>query len=257
MEHQKPKTSLLSNILILVFFIGLSVGAGWLHLATQPQEWRVSARFDAPKVAELGNFYSLKSTYRQVQNDGNALPHNEQEITAAAFDEFKQRLTALDDRLEFLTNNTLVQQTAAVNHQPTAVFARQLAEKLKFDSATGTLSFQLVNPDHAATVLSDFIQKSSLKARENLNNDLIQQWKLLFQQVKQSADANLGEQWQAKLTLMRSVQPLDNQLVPYHFIQKPIAATKPALPDNLTLVLALCAGFGALLGLFVIALRRK
>lgn len=257
MEHQNTKTSLVSNVLILCFFIILGLGAGWLHLSFQPQQWQVTAKFAPPKAVELGNFYALKSTYQQIQNDGTPTPNAAQEIADTAFAEFKKQITALDSRLDFLSAHNIVQQIAQVNYQSTAVLARQLAETLQFDPTTDSLSFRLVNPEQAGTVLNDFIQHSTVQVRGHLNAELIEQWKLLFQQVKQSAEANLGEQWQAKLNLMRSVQALDDKLMPYHLVQKPIVADKPSLSPHFATVLALCAILGALLGIFVIVLRRK
>lgn len=257
MTEPKLHTSLFSNLLILVFFSVLGAAIGWLHLSTQPPQWPVTARFEAPQAVELGNFYALKQTYQQLQNDDPLPPNAEHAISAEVFEEFKRQITPLDARLAFLSNNETVRQIAAVNYQPVGVVARQLAETLQFDPTTNTLSFQLINPEQAAAILNDFIQARVLTTREHLNGVLIQQWKALFQQVKQAAEANLGEQWQVKLNQMRSVQPLDDQLVPYHLVQKPIASAKPALPEQLTAFLAICAGIGALLGLCVIALRRK
>lgn len=56
---------------------------------------------------------------------------------------------------------------------------------------------------------------------------------------------------------MRSVQPLDNKLVPYNLVQKPTRQNKAELPKNLYLSLSIGGVLGLLLGLVFILLRRK
>lgn len=114
-----------------------------------------------------------------------------------------------------------------------------------------------MNPNQAVQVLNAYLEINTAQSRKALNDDLIAKWKFLFQNVKQSADANLGESWKGKLNLMRSVQPLDNALTPYNLVQKPTAATKAELPENLNQSLGIGGGIGLLLGLLFAFARRK
>ncbi|MDO9735384.1 transporter, partial [Glaesserella parasuis] len=107
---------------------------------------------------------------------------------------------------------------------PVSLEAQQLASSFHFNEATNTLSTTLINPNEAVTLLTDFIAFSTLQTRADLNTELITKWKVLFQQVKQLAETSTGtaqQEWTTKLNLMRSVQPLDNQLTAYRLVKSP------------------------------------
>lgn len=234
---------------LLCAVIGAGIGAFFAqHL---PHYVKVSARFEAPKIADLGNYYSLLQTYTLVQNDGKTTPTLEQSAVETAYAEFQKALAAPDVKRAFLANHPTVKQIAEVYHQPVEPFAEVLAEKLVFDLPSNTLRFSLVNPTQATQVLNDFIALHTDRTRQLLNNDLISKWKFLFQSVKQSADANLGEIWHAKLKMMLSVQPLDNQLTPYRFQQTVLAEKQSPFSEAFIYKLLIGGGLGLLLGLFI------
>lgn len=249
--ENRHRSGMLIALLLMIIFVLIGLGAGYFHANTQPKQWKVTANFEVPKVAELGNYYALYGIYDLVQNDGKSTPNLEQIAAEQSYGEFKKALTAADHRYQFMVENPLVKQIAAAYNRPLPEMAREFADKLQFDATKGSLSFTLVNPEQASQILNEFIALQTLQTRNLLNNDLISKWKFLFQNVKQSADANLAESWQAKLKLMQSVEPLDNQLLPYRLSQKPIAAAQPEPPTNLYLLLAVGGGIGLLLGSLV------
>ena len=75
---------------------------------------------------------------------------------------------------------------------------------------------------------------------------MITKWKSLFEQVKNAADAKIDVSWENKLKMMQSVQPLDNNLVAFHFVQQPnlVMAEKPYVIST-----GIGAGFGIMLSL--------
>ena len=92
----------------------------------------------------------------------------------------------------------------------------------------------------------EYIRYVNNQARQTLNNELITKWKSLFEQVKNAADAKIDVSWENKLKMMQSVQPLDNNLVAFHFVQQPnlVMAEKPYVIST-----GIGAGFGIILSL--------
>lgn len=193
LSQTRSKSSLLSNIFITLLLIVGGIIAGYFHSITQPQQWKVTAKLAHPKITDLGNYFSLYSTYSIVQNDGKSDPNLEKNITEAVFNEFTKTITAEDNRQQFLKNHSIVKQIAEVHYKSTNEIALDLGENLLFDPNENTLSLVLVNPEQAVKLLNDFLSQSTNLARREINNDLIAKWKFLFQNVKQSADANLGK----------------------------------------------------------------
>lgn len=255
-ESSKPQ-NLIGLLLTLLLFIVAGVGGGYFYADMQPKRWKASAVFELPQAADLGNYFALYHTYTLVQQDGKIDPNLEKQVSEDSYAEFQRVLLALDSRRQFLSENVIVKQIADVHYLPLNEVVNKLSDALHFDPNTRTLSLALVNPEQAGKLLTQFIVFTREQVRTSLNNELIAKWKFLFQNVKQSAEANLGEGWQAKLNLMRSVQPLDNQLTPYRLVQKPTAHTQPEPAENLLVSLGVGAGIGFLLGLFFILNRRK
>lgn len=255
--QSSKKGGLFGSLAVAALLVAGGVAGGYFYAGSQPQQWKATAKFEAPKVADLGNYFSLLSTYNLVQNDGKADPNLEKNVAESSYAEFKRLLTSAESRQQFLSQHSVIQQIAEVNNRPLTEVVNQLADKLHFNETDNTLSFALVNPQQAVQVLNAYIAQNTEQARQSLNGDLIAKWKFLFQNVKQSAEANLGESWQGKLNLMRSVQPLDNTLVPYHFVQKPTPATTAEAPENLGKSLGFGGAVGLLLGLLFVFTRRR
>ncbi|RPE90996.1 transporter [Frederiksenia canicola] len=224
--------------------LGAAVGFGLAEIQT-PQ-WRTTAQFDQPTVQELGNYYALASTYHLVS--GEKIDQFDQWLSEKSYGEFKRNLTSPDVIKQFLTEKM----------QP-----EQLINAFQFDAKTQQLHLTLSHRETAKPLLDEFIQYANLRSRAALNGELISQWKVLFQQVKTAAETNLGaiqngshiaaQDWNGKLTLMKSVQPLDNQLIAYRLVQRPSVPVQPHSPiRNLWMMIG--AASGLLLGLFSLSL---
>lgn len=251
------KSGILGSLVVAAILTAAGAAGGYWHANNQPQQWKATAKFEAPKVADLGNYFSLFSTYSLVQNDGKNDPALEKTVTDEAFATFKRVITSPEKRQQFLSNNAIVKQIAEVHNQSLNDTVNRLSDKLQFNEADNSLSLSLANPNQAAQILSAFIAQNTEESRKLLNDELVAKWKFLFQNVKQSADANLGESWKGKLNLMRSVQPLDNTLTAYHLVQKPTPATKAELPENLNTSIGIGGAIGLLLGLLFAFARRR
>lgn len=251
MQTSLNKRSGFAPFLTMLFSLLLGISLGVLFAYSQPTYWKITARFEAPKVSDLGNYYSLLQTYTLVQNDGKSDPELEQKAIKIVYTEFKKSLNTPDVRLQFLNNHPIIKQIAAAYNKPLEQLVKELATKIEFEPQNEALSFALINPTQAIVLLNDFITFHTEKTRLALNNDLVSKWKFLFQNVKQSAEANLGESWQAKLSFMRSVQPLDNTLMPYHLRQAPLTEPKPELPERLGYYGGIGGVLGLIFGLFI------
>ncbi len=264
-QVQKTQSSIgkfLVSLLVLLFLSVLGAGAGWVGATMQPAKWKAEAQFEAPKVVDLGNYYSLLSTYNLLKGETPETTMADMALTNSVYQEFTRDLKSPDVLQQFLTQSEKVKQQATAKNQPTSVFAQEIARQFKFDDATNTLSLTLLNPEEASMLLNDFIVFSTMKSRSTLNADLIAKWKILFQQTKQMAESNVGaiqqgtqvaqQDWSGKLKLMRSVQPLDNKLLPFRFIKAPSTPTISEPPENQLLWLVMGGGVGLLLGLFIV-----
>lgn len=118
--------------------------------------------------------------------------------------------------------------------------AAELVEQFRFekDMATSADNVSLIaeNAEEAQKLLADFIPLVNTQARDKLNADLIAKWKVLFQQIKTASELNINgkqgsQDWAAKLQMMRSVQPLDNQLTAYRLVKSPSVPLKSESPD--------------------------
>lgn len=273
-------------VLILSTFLGAAAGYGLSYL--QPPKWRVSAQFDAPTVTELGNYYTLLSTYNLL-NGGDPIsyklikdekgsfalaPESNNQSSAQAIErsyaEFKRQLASADTLQAYLNGNELIKRKAIATNQSEVVLMQKVATQFQFQVANrsvaqDTLSYVGDNATEGAQLISGFIHFANLRARESLNNELITRWKVLFQQTKQAAENNLGaiqqgseiarQDWQGKLTMMRAVQPLDNQLQAYRLTRSPTTPLAPSSP-NRPIWLTIGALSGLLLALFGLTLVR-
>lgn len=259
--------ALVKNVLILTACVGLGAGAGFGLAGTQTPMWQSTMKFEAPTIVELGNYYSLATTYALVQ--GDKMAEVEQTITQKSYNEFKRNLNSADQLKRYLVDSDIVKQQASAKNLPIDTVAQQTALAFHFDEPKAQLSVTLENPENAKKLLADFVSFSTLQTRSILNNELIQKWKVLFQQVKQASEHNLGtvqigeqvakQDWSGKLNVMKSVKALDDQLVAYRVLQSPSSPTEPHSPDK-SLWLMIGALSGLVFGLFCVALlsfRRK
>ena len=69
---------------------------------------------------------------------------------------------------------------------------------------------------------------------------------IVIRTSENAADAKIDVSWENKLKMMQSVQPLDNNLVVFHFVQQPnlVMTEKPYVIST-----GIGAGFGIILSL--------
>ena len=286
--HYSLVRIMLRNLAVLLLSIGFGVATGWGLTQLQTPMWKSTAQFDKPLVTHLGNYYSLFSIYTLLNGghhtaykvttlaNGTAvlvpeLSHfAEETATEKSFQEFKRMLTSPDVLHQFLTQNELIKQTASQNNMPVALLAQEISTQFSFESKTDRLSVLSANPKEAAQLLTGFITFANAQAVANLNAELVAVWKTLFQQTKQAAEIKLGaiqqgsqiaqQDWAGKLNLMLSVQPLDNKLEAFRFVQSPTVPLQPHTPA-VSLWMMIGGLVGLVLGLLIVSVsslsRRK
>lgn len=242
------------STLILLTAIGAGLGAATAHY--QPTQWQVQAQFQAPKMEALGNYFSLFSTYGLVSGDAEAVDVSkmERKATDAAFALFSQNLTANEPRVAFLSNQPSVQQRANLEGLSAQAFAQKLAQHFQVTPNGNGLdvTFSSYNLADVDNLFVEYLKAVNTETRTALNNELINKWKALFQQVKTAADAKLDASWENKLNMMKSVQPLDNNLVAFSFTKQ--TALSP-MPQPYLLWAGLGAISGFVMGLIALLLN--
>ncbi|QNS15440.1 Wzz/FepE/Etk N-terminal domain-containing protein [Mannheimia bovis] len=248
--------TLFYRFLVLILFTAIGVGLGYGLSYSQPEKWKVTAQFEQPNVPDLGNYYSLLSTYHFLSSSTPELSNQtvQKEAVEQVYEEFKRNLTSADLLQAYLVESEVVKLKAQVEKKSTAIVAAELVEQFSFQKDVATsadnLSLTLENAEDAQKLLTDFIPLVNTQARERLNADLIAKWKVLFQQIKTASELNVGakgnQDWAAKLQMMRSVQPLDNQLKAYRLVKSPSVPLKAESPDRLFWLM-----IGALSGLLI------
>ncbi|MGX3066854.1 hypothetical protein [Ursidibacter arcticus] len=247
-------------IFILLTLIGSAIGCKSSEF--QSEQWQAEVKLEEPVVQDLGNYYALATTYDFLQGK------SERRLTNNVYQEFLLNLSSQDVLTAFLAQHEIVKKYASDHKQLVEAvlphFIEGFASVLpKYnDSSNATFTWQ--NAEQAKILLNDYIQFAGVKARESLNGELITKWKVLFQQVKFSAENQLGavlqgdqiaqQDWNGKLNLMRAVQPLDDKLVPYRITQS--VTVKKAQAQN-QIYWGLCGGvIGVLLALLFIGFSR-
>ncbi|AHG76461.1 Lipopolysaccharide chain length determinant protein [Mannheimia varigena USDA-ARS-USMARC-1296] len=248
--------TLFYRLLVILLFTAVGAGAGFGLSYSQPEKWKVTAQFEQPNVPDLGNYYSLLSTYNFLSSNTKELNSSvsQKEAVEQSYEEFKRNLNSADLLQAYLVQTEEVKLKAQVEKKSPEWVAAELAEQFSFqkDGASNTDNVSLIseNAEEAQKLLTDFIPLVNTQAREKLNADLITKWKVLFQQIKTASELNVGERgiqdWSAKLQMMRSVQPLDNQLKAYRLVKSPTIPLKAESPDRLFWLMA-----GALGGLLI------
>lgn len=259
--------TLFYRFLVLILFTAIGAGVGYGLSYTQPEKWKVTAQFEQPSVPDLGNYYSLLSTYNFLSSNTPELSSQttQKEAAEQAYEEFKRNLNSADLLQAYLVESEVVKLKAQVEKKSTAIVAAELVEQFSFqkDAASNADNVSLIseNAEDAQKILTDFIPLVNTQAREKLNADLIAKWKVLFQQIKSASELNIGakgnQDWAAKLQMMRSVQPLDNQLKAYRLVKSPAVPLKSESPDRLFWLMVGALG-GLLIGFMLsFAVRAK
>ncbi|PRM48675.1 hypothetical protein [Haemophilus influenzae] len=234
------------KFILSFLFILIGGGLGFAGAHVHPIKWQVRAQFEAPKINELGNYFSLFSTYSLVSGDADAvnMVKIERKATDSAYHEFTKILNSSAQLMAFLNQSDFVKARAKLENET----VQQIASHFKFSQENNLDQFILssFDRDEVDQLFVEYIRYVNNQARQTLNNELITKWKSLFEQVKNAADAKIDISWENKLKMMQSVQPLDNNLVAFHFVQQPnlVMAEKPYVIST-----GIGAGFGIILSL--------
>lgn len=234
--------TLFYRLLVVLLLTAIGAAAGYGLSYSQTEKWKVTAQLEQPVVPDLGNYYSLLSTYSFL-NTNSQDANLQKDVLDEVYTEFKRNLTSADLLQNYLAQTEAVKLKAQLENKSPAMMASQLAAHFSFakDPAISADNFSFVseNPEEAQKLLSEFILLANSQAREKLNADLIAKWKVLFQQIKAAAELNLGakqgnpaQDWNGKLQMMRSVQPLDNTLTTYRLVKSPSIPLSPVSPER-------------------------
>lgn len=263
MTEQKVKkvSSLWRLRLVFIFCLTLIAAVIGGYVATlQPQKTLVEAQLEKPNVAELNNYFSLLTTYRLV-NDENKM--SDEQITDLVYQEFVKQLSSQSLLKEYLQQQSLITNLALYNAIPVEQQLQQLINDFVIQQQNGILYISWLNPiannQLAQQLITGWIQQANIQAKQLLYADLVHKWKTLFQQVKLAADNNLAESWKGKLQIMLSVQPLDDKLVAYRYLQQPQANQTGLTYQRLLAPTLIAGGIGLLVGLLfsLIFIRRN
>lgn len=216
----------MKKLILSLLFIVLGGGIGATIAHFYPPKWQVSVQFDTPKMDELGNYFSLYSTYSLVSGDADAVDMTkvEKKATEAAYQEFSTLLSSPAQLEAYLAQSPFVKSLATIEQISEQETAKKLTAHFQFDNQNGHVQFTLTSFDRQEvdSLFVDYIRYINQQARDTLNKGLIDKWKALFGQVKQAAEAKIDVSWENKLKMMQSVKPLDNNLVAFRFVQSPM-----------------------------------
>lgn len=233
-----------NKFLVILLFPLLCASVAICGTCFMPTQWQISAQIAPPKMNELGNYFSLSSTYRLVSDDANAADINklEQTISQNAYLQFLKNLNAIEKRVIFFEQSDYLKKQANIEKIALKEIAQQRAAQ--FTIKQNQLRFSSFDLETLDVLFIGYLREINQQTRNALNEEIITKWRALFQQVKNAADAKLNVSWENKLKIMQSVQPLDNNLVAFHFEQAPkiTALPKPYL---------LLGCSGAILGLLL------
>lgn len=247
-------------LITLIFALG-GYGASFLGKT----QWKAEAQFYSPTVNQLGNYYNLASMHQFIQGQ----PFSEKALELQVYEEFKRQLFSDKNITEFWLSTSYYKQRETGDKLADERVLRSLVKTMKFSTAlkgqAESISLYLDNPKQASELLAEFIAYTNLKARNVLYNELITQWKNLFNQVNMASQLNLGntfqfgaigsQDWQGKLNMMKSVSPLDNNLVAYRYFKDPFSSPQPERQVIYWIILA--GLLGVIVGSFLVKIRKK
>ncbi|MDU8924362.1 chain-length determining protein [Pasteurellaceae bacterium LIM206] len=225
-------------------------GAGFAGSLMVPPKWQSDSLIEAPTSAELGNYYSLFSTYHLV-----AETKPQDSVNNSVYVGFRKLAASYDLAKAFWQATEYYKQKSTDDEQHDNALLDELTKTIQVSEQNGKtrISLTLDNPKRAYELLGSYMDYVNNANKRAVYEELILQWKTLFNQVKTASEVNLaasGQQnWQGKLAMMKTVQPLDDKLQSFHFLKKPTVAVQ-ASHDRLTYT-AVGAGVGAVLGLIL------
>lgn len=278
-------------MLLILTAMGGAAGFGLSYLFTPT--WKATAQFDRPTLQDLGNYYSLYSTYAFLTDADSAsyyvvkgkqgdLTLNpdvsgkaEDSALNGAYQEFVHNLTSPDTLLNYLEQTEEVKLKAQAENISPAIAAQETAKRFAFQAANKSTLFDQLSvvsgtPEEAHKLLTGFIAFTNQQTKTVLNRELGAKWKVLFQQIKTASEIKLGatrqgnqimeQDWRGKLGVMRSVQALDDKLTAFRYAKEPRVPYETDSPNRL-FWLTIGALSGLLFGMLFISalgvLKRK
>ncbi|WP_439240668.1 chain-length determining protein [Lonepinella sp. BR2474] len=251
---------LVKSTLFILFFTALFAVAGYGGSYAMKEQWKVDVEVRQPKVEQLGNYFALFDMYQLVS--GNKAKAEEQKDTAnIVFNSFKQQVQGYDNLAKFWSNSDFYKQRQTGIEEKDNAFLQDLIANTTFVEGNpdrhipDRISVTLDNPKQAAQQLDNFVKYTNYVTQQSLYNELIAKWKTLFNQVNLAAQQSTDNaaqnelSWKGKLNMMKSVSPLDNQLMTFDYLKSP-SQPQVASPDRL-LWASVGGAFGFLLGLLL------
>lgn len=247
-----------NTAIIMIFTLVLAIAGFGVSFLITPQ-WTAEATLKESDASALGNYYALNKTYQLL--DGTEVTQD-QTISKNVYQVFWQKLASPDNIRQFWINSDYYKQKVVNDFQQDTELLNKLSadfqfftqetQGLKYDGIQLTLD----NPKMAAELLNNYILYTNELTKQQLYQDLITRWKTLFDLVQQAATNELGtiamkgnevkQDWSGKLAVMKSVSKLDNQLVSYQYLTRPMQPLSPTFPNRILFLF-----YGALIGLMI------
>ncbi|QLB13287.1 lipopolysaccharide biosynthesis protein WzzE [Bisgaardia hudsonensis] len=216
--------------------------------------WITEAEIEKPQTNSLGNYYALFSMYHLLIGKVDEID----KINNIVYTELNHQISSYDVRREFWEQSDYYKQKLTGDKKTDLMLLDKLIESITYTFYPNTnvisIRIELDNPKQSFDLLVKFIEKINLNTRENVYSNLIYKWKVLFEQVNLASQLKLGQiqdkdkvvsqDWLGKLNMMKSVTPLDNKLIAYHYIKQPRIPIL-SIPNHLHWTI-----YGGILGLF-------
>ncbi|SUB34019.1 putative lipopolysaccharide biosynthesis protein Wzz-like protein [[Pasteurella] mairii] len=261
------KTGAKQILILLLFLIIFAIGGYAASYLVKPQ-WKVEVQLAPPTTNELGNYYSLFSMYQLVTEDKN-------EVFGASdivYQELTRQFLSYDTLREFWQNNEYYKQKMTGDATEDRQLLDNLVRRVKVTLSNREIekvSLELDNPKQTMDLMTALIDFVNMRTRNAVYGELIIRWKNVFNQVNSAVQLDVDNlateqrvaisSWQGKLSMMKSVNALDNKLMAFRFMKAPDLPFESSSPNKIQWGIS-GAGVGFLVGLFLLALfnlRRK
>lgn len=252
-----------TRIVIILLCAVIGAGAGFASTLRSWTKPRIESRLAIPRAMELGNYFALFGTYQLVSGAEQENNDSGTQLQAEIFAEFNRTLQS-GLLAEFLIQQNTVKDWAKFQNQTADQTASEFAQMFTFSTQNGetlvSVESPFANTDLTVRLLTDFIDFADIKTKEELYADLIYKWKVLFQQIKGAVenlnDSAAKQDWENKLKLMQSVQPLDDKLVPYRYVKVPAQVQQASADISAAVIIGAIIGFAVGLPMSLATVRR-
>lgn len=254
-------------LILLLSLIIFAIGGYAASYLVKPQ-WKVEVQLAPPTTNALGNYYSLFSMYQLVTQDNNEVL----EASDIVYQELTRQFLSYDTLREFWQNNEYYKQKMTGDATGDRQLLDDLVRRVKVVLSNGEIekiSLELDNPKQTMDLMTALIDFVNGRARNVVYGELITRWKNVFDQVNSVVQLKVDNSvvepratissWQGKLSMMKSVNALDNKLLAFRFMKAPDLPFEISSPNKIQWGIS-GAGIGFLVGLFLLALfnlRRK